>query len=154
MHKFIHQIEEKRQAIFVGFFGPIGVSAVFYLYISLEFLEEITVEGVQRADAAKLAEVIKVVVWFLAICSIVSATFQNKKSHQLISSGCSRSINPSRKTRILPPKNIIPSLHIPRNRGPRILPNWRPSRKRSHTCRLSTTKSIRHINSRWISFDF
>ncbi|KUJ09193.1 uncharacterized protein LY89DRAFT_629065 [Mollisia scopiformis] len=71
MHKLIHQIEEKRQAIFVGFFGPIGVSAIFYLYISLEFLNEITVEGVQRADAAKLAEVITVVVWFLAICSIV-----------------------------------------------------------------------------------
>lgn len=71
MHKFIPQIEEKRQAIFVGFFGPIGVSAVFYLYISLEFLETITVDGVQRQDAEHLAEVISVVVWFLTICSIV-----------------------------------------------------------------------------------
>jgi len=71
MHKFIHQIEEKRQAIFVGFFGPIGVSAVFYLYISLDFLETVQVNGVQRADAEKLGEVIMVVVWFLAICSIV-----------------------------------------------------------------------------------
>ena len=35
MHKKIHQIEEKRQALYVGFFGPIGVSAVFYrTYIS------------------------------------------------------------------------------------------------------------------------
>jgi NhaP-type Na+/H+ or K+/H+ antiporter len=72
MHKFIPQIEEKRQAIFVGFFGPIGVSAVFYLYISLEFLEGITVDSVQRDDAARLGDVISVVVWFLAICSIVS----------------------------------------------------------------------------------
>ena len=71
MHKFIHQIEEKRQAIFVGFFGPIGVSAIFYLYISLEFLEDITVDGVQREDVAKLSEVMMVVIWFLAICSIV-----------------------------------------------------------------------------------
>ncbi|KAN0110222.1 Sodium/hydrogen exchanger family domain containing protein [Hyaloscypha variabilis] len=71
MHKLIHQIEEKRQAIFVGFFGPIGVSAIFYLYITLEFLEGITVDGVQREDAAQLGEVITVVVWFLAICSIV-----------------------------------------------------------------------------------
>ncbi len=70
--KLIHQIEEKRQAIFVGFFGPIGVSAIFYLYITLEFLEGITVDGVQREDAAQLGEVITVVVWFLAICSIVS----------------------------------------------------------------------------------
>ncbi len=72
MHKIIPQIEDKRQAIFVGFFGPIGVSAIFYLYISLEFLEGITVDGVQRADAEKLSEVMMVVVWFLAICSIVS----------------------------------------------------------------------------------
>lgn len=71
-HKSIHQIEEVRQAIFVGFFGPIGVSAVFYIYISLQFLEAITVHGVQRADAEKLDETLTVVVWFLAICSIVS----------------------------------------------------------------------------------
>lgn len=34
----IHQIEDIRHALFVGFFGPIGVSAMFYLYISREFL--------------------------------------------------------------------------------------------------------------------
>lgn len=71
MHSKIRQIEEKRQALFVGFFGPIGVSAVFYLYISLEFLHEITVDGVERKDAVRLGEVMTVVIWFLAICSIV-----------------------------------------------------------------------------------
>lgn len=71
MHGKIQQIEEKRQALFVGFFGPIGVSAVFYLYISLEFLDQITVDGVERKDAARLGEVMTVVIWFLAICSIV-----------------------------------------------------------------------------------
>ncbi|TVY49394.1 Na(+)/H(+) antiporter [Lachnellula occidentalis] len=70
-HKLIHQIEDTRQAVFVGFFGPIGVSAVFYLYISLEFLETITVDGVQREDARQLSEIMEVVIWFLAICSIV-----------------------------------------------------------------------------------
>ena len=73
IHKYIHQIEEKRQAIFVGFFGPIGVSAIFYLYISIEFLETVKVNGVIRHDAEHLVETIKVVVWFLVICSIVSA---------------------------------------------------------------------------------
>lgn len=72
MHKYIHQIEEKRQAIFVGFFGPIGVSAVFYLYISLNFLETITIDGVIREDAQQVADTLTLVVWFLAICSIVS----------------------------------------------------------------------------------
>lgn len=71
MHWKIHQIEQKQQALFVGFFGPIGVSAVFYLYISLQFLETVTVDGKVRGDAQRLGDVMTVVVWFLAICSIV-----------------------------------------------------------------------------------
>ncbi|KAL5330578.1 hypothetical protein ACEPPN_000096 [Leptodophora sp. 'Broadleaf-Isolate-01'] len=72
LHKFIHQIEEKRQAVFMGFFGPIGVSAIFYLYIGLDFLDGVTDQnGLQRADAAVLAEVMTVVVWFLTVCSIL-----------------------------------------------------------------------------------
>ena len=71
MHWKIHQIEEKQQALFVGFFGPMGVSAVFYLYISLEFLRELKVDGVLREDASTLIEVMTAVIWFLAICSTV-----------------------------------------------------------------------------------
>jgi len=73
LHESIHQIEEKRQAVFMGFFGPIGVSAIFYLYIALDFLDGVTDQnGIQRADAATLAEVMTIVVWFLTISSIVS----------------------------------------------------------------------------------
>jgi hypothetical protein len=72
LHTQIHQIEEKRQALFVGFFGPIGVSAIFYLYVSLEFLEGVQVNGETREDAAFLMEVMSVVIWFLVICSVVS----------------------------------------------------------------------------------
>jgi hypothetical protein len=67
----IHQIEVLRHALFVGFFGPIGVSAIFYLYISKEFLADILVNGHERVDAHHLAECIDIVVWFLVICSIV-----------------------------------------------------------------------------------
>lgn len=70
-HTWIHQVEEFRHALFVGFFGPIGVSAIFYLYISLEFLRTIDVDGEEREDAVRAGEIIEVVVWFLAICSIV-----------------------------------------------------------------------------------
>lgn len=72
IHKFVPQIEEFRQAIFVGFFGPVGVSAVFYLYIALEFLETMHVNGEPRKDVEKLPEAVYIVVWFIAICSIVS----------------------------------------------------------------------------------
>ncbi|EKG11115.1 Cation/H+ exchanger [Macrophomina phaseolina MS6] len=76
MHKHIHQIEQLRQALFVGFFGPIGVSAIFYLYISIEFLSKVTTTNAdgstqQRIDAAHLQEVMRIVIWFLVICSIV-----------------------------------------------------------------------------------
>ncbi|KAK4962829.1 hypothetical protein LTR10_000456 [Elasticomyces elasticus] len=69
-HKKIPQIEEIRHAFFVGFFGPIGVSAIFYLYIAREFLREIEVDGEQREDAARLSELLNVVIWFLTCCSI------------------------------------------------------------------------------------
>lgn len=71
MHKWIQQIEEWRQAFFVGFFGPIGVSAIFYLYTAREFLEKMTVDGVQREDAALLEEQLTIVVWFMTVCSII-----------------------------------------------------------------------------------
>ena len=73
LHKHIWQIERKQQALFVGFFGPIGVSSVFYLYVTLEFLSEVTDDGAVREDAARLGEVMTIVIWFLAICSIVRA---------------------------------------------------------------------------------
>ena len=75
MHKYIPEIEHFHQAAFVGFFGPIGVSAIFYLYVSLDFLQGVTVdgtpEGALREDAKHLQDVMRVVIWFLAICSIV-----------------------------------------------------------------------------------
>lgn len=73
MHKYIHQIEQLSQAAFVGFFGPIGVGAIFYLSVSREYLREnVTVDGKPREDAKKVADTINVVVWFLVMCSIVS----------------------------------------------------------------------------------
>lgn len=73
IHKKIPQIEQVRQAVFVGFFGPIGVSAVFYLYITNEFLETLRNSNEElRADVAKLPEAVTVIVWFLCITSVVS----------------------------------------------------------------------------------
>ncbi|EWZ82258.1 hypothetical protein FOWG_13957 [Fusarium oxysporum f. sp. lycopersici MN25] len=73
MHKWIHQIEEVKQAVFVGFFGPIGVSAVFYLFISLEFIEEHLSDenGRPRSDVKNLGHQTRIIVWFLTVCSIV-----------------------------------------------------------------------------------
>jgi sodium/hydrogen antiporter len=69
-HKKIKQIEDIRHAAFVGFFGPIGVSAIFYLYVAREFLRDIEVDGQERGDGARLSEILNVVIWFLTVCSI------------------------------------------------------------------------------------
>jgi sodium/hydrogen antiporter len=44
---------------------------VFYLYVSLEFLGQVKVDGEVREDAQKLQDVMVIVIWFLAISSIV-----------------------------------------------------------------------------------
>lgn len=58
----------------MGFFGPIGVGAIFYLSVSQEYLrtEVLNEDGTERADAARLRETMTVVIWFLVTCSIVS----------------------------------------------------------------------------------
>lgn len=75
VRNYLPQIEHLRQAVFVGFFGPVGVSAIFYLYITLEFLDKLSPTGSAadnpRPDVARLGESVTVVVWFLAVCSIV-----------------------------------------------------------------------------------
>lgn len=71
LHKKIHQIDGLKQALFTGFFGPIGVGAVFYLYVGLEFLRKINVNGEVREDVVALEEKMTLIIWFLAICSIV-----------------------------------------------------------------------------------
>lgn len=69
----ISQVEHLFQAIFVGFFGPIGVSAIFYLMVSTEFLGKLVLDekGIAREDIQYLQEAMRVVVWFLAMSSVV-----------------------------------------------------------------------------------
>lgn len=73
LHPYIRQIQGRQQALFVGYFGPIGVSAIFYLYVGLEFLDTVLGDDGQREDAKQLGDTMMVVIWFLVICSIVGA---------------------------------------------------------------------------------
>lgn len=80
IHKYIPQIEEWRHGVFVGFFGPVGVSAIFYLYITLDFIRGLSPATVDdgadlsaklRPDVATLGTTTTVIVWFLSVTSIV-----------------------------------------------------------------------------------
>jgi NhaP-type Na+/H+ or K+/H+ antiporter len=129
MHKYIPQIEQKRQALFVGFFGPIGVSAIFYLYISLEFLNKVTVDGEIREDAQYLKEVLNVVIWFLVICSIVSLLHIALAFYLTTTTGRPRPQYPHGQTRLLhSPHFLQRPLHRPRRRRTRGLSRLRPRR--------------------------
>jgi NhaP-type Na+/H+ or K+/H+ antiporter len=102
MHKYIDQIENLFQTSFVGFFGPIGVGAIFYLSVSREYLHKITVDGKVREDAQQVSDAIEVIVWFLVICSIVSPILKKKrkeKKRKLIvyDRWCTVSPSPSQK---------------------------------------------------------
>ena len=83
LHKLIHQTERWRQATIVGFFGPIGVGAIFYLSVSQEFLrtELLNENGEEREDAARLRETMTVVIWFLVVCSVVSHYYADFRIH-------------------------------------------------------------------------
>lgn len=74
LHTRIHQTERLRQAFITGFFGPMGVGAIFFLSISQDYLrtEVLDEDGLERPDATRLRETMTVVIWFLVTCSVVS----------------------------------------------------------------------------------
>lgn len=73
LQKLLWQVNGAPQSLFVGFFGPIGVSAIFYQHVALEFLRTEVESGEgMRGDVEVLSEVVRVVVWFVVLCSIVS----------------------------------------------------------------------------------
>lgn len=71
MAKQIRQCHNLTHTLFMGYFGPIGVGAAFYLHVTMEFLHLIKVDGEVREDAEDLREVLHLVVWFIIMCSIV-----------------------------------------------------------------------------------
>ncbi|KAI8647216.1 Cation/H+ exchanger [Parasitella parasitica] len=64
LHKYIPAISDWRQAIFAGWFGPIGVGALFYYTIALEAFPS---DGTN--DYAR--QVIEPVIYFMIIASVI-----------------------------------------------------------------------------------
>ncbi|KAG0764499.1 hypothetical protein G6F62_005324 [Rhizopus arrhizus] len=65
LYKFIPAIHTWREAVFTGWFGPIGVGAVFYYTVALE---AIPADG----PNAHAREVIKPVIYFMMLASVVA----------------------------------------------------------------------------------
>ncbi|KAL5364460.1 hypothetical protein BJX96DRAFT_132921 [Aspergillus floccosus] len=67
LRPWVRHIHTTRDALFMGFFGPIGVSAIFYYCLCIEHLA--TFEGGEAM--AGLAASMRVVVWFLIMTSVL-----------------------------------------------------------------------------------
>ncbi|KAK9374138.1 Cation/H+ exchanger [Lipomyces chichibuensis] len=67
MYKAIPRIETFREAIFTGFFGPIGVGAVFYLSVLLQTLATFN----QTEQVAYIGKVAPLVIYFLMVSSVI-----------------------------------------------------------------------------------
>lgn len=73
LHGSIWQMKAQQQALFVGFFGPIGVSAMFYLHKTLEYIETSEMnKTIGKQEVERLGQHMTVVVWTLVIASVVS----------------------------------------------------------------------------------
>jgi hypothetical protein len=143
MHKHIHQIDEKRQALYVGFFGPIGVSAIFYLYITLDFLRKnIRVDEEIRPDAEYLIKVVNIVVWFLVICSVVNLA-RSLNLPRLITTGHTWSDNSHVQTRNLATTIDLSSHLLATRRQSRAFPCQRQRRRRDRRYRRGSSTSSR-----------
>ncbi|KAL8672237.1 MAG: hypothetical protein Q9168_003284 [Polycauliona sp. 1 TL-2023] len=71
MSRKLRQCHNLKHTLFMGYFGPIGVGAAFYLHVAMEFLHLIEVDGEVREDAEDLREVLYPVVWFIIMSSIL-----------------------------------------------------------------------------------
>ena len=69
--KLLRQVPDSKYALFMGFFGPIGVSSIFYLHETLEFLSKEMGEVENPEEIRRLADLTITVVWFAMICSTV-----------------------------------------------------------------------------------
>ncbi|KAI0518446.1 Sodium/hydrogen exchanger family-domain-containing protein [Xylaria bambusicola] len=123
LHKQIPQIEDIRQATFMGFFGPIGCSAIFYLYVTVDFIETLNpgVGDEPRHDVAKMAEAVRVIVWFMVVVSVVvhglSIPLGKVGVYLPRSISRSRSMSVSAERPSLQAGNFIIDLRLPRGRS-------------------------------------
>ncbi|KAK9449129.1 Sodium/hydrogen exchanger family-domain-containing protein [Limtongia smithiae] len=66
-YKFTPGIENFKEAVFAGYFGPIGAGAIFYLGVTLETLATYD----QTSEIVYITKVITPIIYFLVISSII-----------------------------------------------------------------------------------
>lgn len=78
LQSMLGEVQGSRKALFMGYFGPIGVSAIFYLYETLNFLDRNLSTPEDTRSLRQLRQLISTVVWFSVISSTVSSYCRNQ----------------------------------------------------------------------------
>jgi len=78
LQSLLKEVQGSRNALFMGHFGPIGVSAIFYLYEALEFLEKNISAPEDARSVQHLRQLMSTVVWFSVVSSTVSSYCDNQ----------------------------------------------------------------------------
>lgn len=68
MFKYAPAIRGWKQAVLAGYFGPIGVSAVFYLTVLLDYTRGLNGD---EDSTVRLRETARLVVWFIMVSSAI-----------------------------------------------------------------------------------
>jgi NhaP-type Na+/H+ or K+/H+ antiporter len=75
LYRWVPRIESFREALFAGYFGPIGVSAIFYLFVTCEYLNEIDqtpgLPDSGRKEVEEMLVVVRLVVWMCVVISVI-----------------------------------------------------------------------------------
>lgn len=74
LQKFLQPVHSSKYALLMGHFGPIGVSAIFYLSELILFLrEEVEPDSGSSEEVSRLVQLAQVIVWFMLTSSVVSS---------------------------------------------------------------------------------
>lgn len=73
MKQWIPQLQTWKDATLAGFFGPIGISAMYYLYLCMGFIDgmEKDFEGDAKQKMKDFKEIARLVVWTAVISSVI-----------------------------------------------------------------------------------
>ncbi|KAH8929121.1 hypothetical protein BT69DRAFT_1346092 [Atractiella rhizophila] len=122
--KFIKELTVFKETAFLGFFGPVGVSAIYYVEVALEVLPH---------DRHLLRATIRPIVWFIVMSSVIAHGITVPMAH--FGPKISRTLSISRTA------SWIPGTTTPKERGLTM----------SRTSSLPTTNGPRHIEKEEIT---
>jgi sodium/hydrogen antiporter len=71
LSRFVPQLSNRKETCLAGFFGPMGVSAMYYLFLAIEYVDHMSSSGRPYERQSDFRDALRLVVWFSVIISVV-----------------------------------------------------------------------------------